>query len=57
MNYLLWQEARTSWNHIIEYLNEILDVTDTDLFEGEKLGQILILIHKDETIMFFVLAN
>jgi hypothetical protein len=57
VDYLLWQEANTSWYHIIEYLNEILDVADTDLFEGERLGQVLILIHKDETIMFFAPAN
>jgi hypothetical protein len=45
------------WSHIIEYLNDILDVTDIDLFEGERLGQVLILIHKDETITFFAPAN
>jgi hypothetical protein len=48
MNYLLWQEVNTLWSHIIEYLNKILDVANTDLFEEERLGQVLILIHKDE---------
>jgi hypothetical protein len=57
VDYLLWQEANASWCHIIEYLNEILDVADTDLFEGERLGQVLILIHKDETITFFIPLN
>jgi hypothetical protein len=52
-DYLLWREANASWCRIIKYLNEILDVADTDLFEGERLGQVLILIHKDETITFF----
>jgi hypothetical protein len=42
-----------SWSYIIKYLSEILDVADTDLFKGERLGQVLILIHKDETITFF----
>jgi hypothetical protein len=57
IDYLLWREANTLWSHIIEYLNEILDVADTDLFKGERLGQVLILIHKDETIMFFTPTN
>jgi hypothetical protein len=56
-DYLLWQEANALWCCIIEYLNEILDVANTDLFEGERLGQVLILIHKDETITFFAPAN
>jgi hypothetical protein len=34
-----------------------LDVADTDLFEGERLGQVLILIYKDETITFFMPTN
>jgi hypothetical protein len=49
--------VNTLWSHIIEYLNKILDVADTDLFEGERLGQVLILIHKDEAITFFAPAN
>jgi hypothetical protein len=53
----LWREANTLWSYIIEYLNKILDVADTDLFERERLGQVLILIHKDETITFFTPAN
>jgi hypothetical protein len=57
VDYLLWREANASWCRIIEYLNKILDVADTDLFEGERLGQVLILIHKDETITFFVPEN
>jgi hypothetical protein len=57
VDYLLWREANASWCRIIEYLNEILDVADTDLFEGERLGQVLILIHKDETITFFTPEN
>jgi hypothetical protein len=57
VDYLLWREANASWCRIIEYLNEILDVADTDLFEGERLGQVLILIHKDETITFFAPEN
>jgi hypothetical protein len=57
VDYLLWQEANALWCRIIEYLNKILDVADTDLFEGERLGQVLILIHKDETITFFVPTN
>jgi hypothetical protein len=57
VDYLLWREANTLWCHIIEYLNEILEVADTDLFEGERLGQVLILIHKDKTITFFTPAN
>jgi hypothetical protein len=57
VDYLLWREASASWCRIIEYLNEILDVADTDLFEGERLGQVLILIHKDETITFFAPEN
>jgi hypothetical protein len=56
-DYLLWREANASWCRIIEYLNEILGVADTDLFEGERLGQVLIRIHKDETITFFVPEN
>jgi hypothetical protein len=57
VDYLLWGEVNTSWCHIIEYLNKILDVANTDLFEGERLGQVLILIHKDETITFFTPEN
>jgi hypothetical protein len=57
VDYLLWREANALWCCIIEYLNEILDVADTDLFEGERLGQVLILIHKDKTITFFTPAN
>jgi hypothetical protein len=57
VDYLLWCEANASWCRIIEYLNKILDVADTDLFEGERLGQVLILIHKDETITFFAPEN
>jgi hypothetical protein len=57
VDYLLWREANASWCHIIEYLNEILDVADTDLFKGKRLGQVLILIHQDETITFFAPAN
>jgi hypothetical protein len=57
VDYLLWWEANVSWCRIIEYLNEILDVADTDLFKGERLGQVLILIHKDETITFFTPEN
>jgi hypothetical protein len=56
-DYLLWREVNASWCCIIKYLNEILDVANTDLFEGERLGQVLILIHKDETITFFALEN
>jgi hypothetical protein len=56
-NYLLWREANTSWSYIIEYLNKILDVANTDLFKGERLEQVLILIYKDKTITFFAPAN
>jgi hypothetical protein len=57
VDYLLWREANALWCRIIEYLNEILDVANTDLFKGEKLRQVLILIHKDETITFFTPTN
>jgi hypothetical protein len=53
VDYLLWREANALWCHIIGYLNEILDIANIDLFEGERLGQVLILIHKDKTITFF----